>query len=138
MWREFSGGMCLDCLGINKSRLQMFRVYVYLPPHSHHLWQETAVAMVTDRRLSRVDAASSRLAGVGLVGLQVLEEGSVSSSPALAAVPRKVAGAALPTAPLSHEEERLACLHLCTPAGTDASPTHHVEGVLLSNTRVHF
>lgn len=61
MWREFNGGMCLDCLGVNKSRPQMFRVYVYLPAHSHHLRQETAVAMVTDRCLSRVDAASSRV-----------------------------------------------------------------------------
>lgn len=82
----------------------MFRVFGYLPAHSHHLRQETAVTVVTDRCLSRVDAASSRvvfekkksmiggaggLAGVHLclVGLQVLEEGSVSSSPAPAAVP---------------------------------------------------
>lgn len=61
------------------------------------------------------DGGASCLAGVRLcsVGSQFLEERSVSSSPALAAVPRKVAGAAQSTAPLSHEEERLACLHLC-------------------------
>lgn len=105
--------------------------------------------MVTDRCRSRVDAASSRVVFEkkydrgsgrprrGRIGrIAVFRRGKCEQQPA--AVPRKVAGAAQPTTPLTHEEERLACLHLCKPAGTDVSPTHHVEGDLLSNTRGPF
>lgn len=141
--------MCLDCLGINKSRLQMFRVFGYLPAHSHHLRQETAVTMVTDRCLSRVDAASSRVVfekkkkydrrsrrprrGPPLFGrIAGFRRGECEQQPGTGSCSLKRCS------PPSHQEERLARLHLCTPAGTDVSPTHRVEGDLLSNTRVHF
>lgn len=77
--------MCLDCLGINESRLQMFRVYVYLPARSRHLRQGAAVAMVTDRCLSPVDAASLRVV-FEKKKKKKYDRGSLAASPGSASV----------------------------------------------------